>query len=380
MPFMRRTVAFLFFWVVFAGIIFGLFGATIWYWDTRHIPIEVTLSTETLMAPREPIMIRFSRSVRPASFATNFTLTPAHPVRTEWHDNQTLLLIVPESDWPLMSHFQVSLGPGQTTWFGPTPRFTWRVPGPEYPKIVATSPPSGARDVLLGIEDPIRVTFDRSVSHFFIDFRLEPAVEVIYENNSEKTEFALLPKTALPEGTEQRLSFWAKWRGAPDEAYHLLGTTRFTTLPPASKSVSRDLTVRVDEAKQLTRAKKTEGKYIDINLTSQVMTLFEQGQAVEAYVISSGKRGMDTPVGEFAVENKALRPWSKQYGLYMPYWQAITADGKYGIHELPEWPGGYKEGANHLGTPVSHGCVRLGVGAAARVFAWSDIGTPIIIY
>jgi lipoprotein-anchoring transpeptidase ErfK/SrfK len=59
---------------------------------------------------------------------------------------------------------------------------------------------------------------------------------------------------------------------------------------------------------------------------------------------------------------------------------AIRADGKYGLHELPEWPNGYKEGASHLGIPVSHGCVRLGVGAAVRVFNWVEIGTPVVIY
>jgi lipoprotein-anchoring transpeptidase ErfK/SrfK len=52
----------------------------------------------------------------------------------------------------------------------------------------------------------------------------------------------------------------------------------------------------------------------------------------------------------------------------------------HGIHELPEWKNGYKEGANHLGTPVSHGCVRLGVGPAAKVYGWAEVGTPIVIH
>ena len=110
------------------------------------------------------------------------------------------------------------------------------------------------------------------------------------------------------------------------------------------------------------------------------MVLFENGRAVQSYLISSGKRGMDTPKGEFSIHNKAPRPWSKAYGLYMPNWMAFTADGKFGIHELPEWPGGYKEGANHLGRPVSHGCIRLGVGAAQEVYDWTETGTTVIIH
>jgi lipoprotein-anchoring transpeptidase ErfK/SrfK len=110
------------------------------------------------------------------------------------------------------------------------------------------------------------------------------------------------------------------------------------------------------------------------------MAIFDQGVILETYLISSGKRGMETPKGNFKIENKAPRPWSKEYGLFMPNWMALMPSGKVGIHELPEWPGGYKEGQSHLGTPVSHGCVRLGVGAAKKVYDWAEIGTSVIVY
>jgi lipoprotein-anchoring transpeptidase ErfK/SrfK len=53
---------------------------------------------------------------------------------------------------------------------------------------------------------------------------------------------------------------------------------------------------------------------------------------------------------------------------------------EYGIHELPEWPDGTKEGESHLGTPVSHGCVRLGRGDAQAVYDWVEVGTPVFIH
>lgn len=377
---MRRAATFFLLWILFAGFIFGLFAATYWYWEARRAPIAIDIATAELAGPRDPIIVRFSRAVRPDTFDGQVVLEPAHPVRLEWHDRNHTLLVIPETHWALASEYRVSIGQGKTVWWGTTPQTAARVQSPAYPELVSTMPLDGAKDVFLGIEDPFEVTFDRSVNDFFIDFRFEPPTEVVYENNPEKTVFSILPRTALPEGVEHKLSLYAKWRGAPDTEYHLVGTTRFATKPPLPKTWSRDLALRAEEAKRLTRPKRTEGKYIDINLASQVMTLFENGRALDAYIISSGQRGMDTPTGEFAIRNKAPRPWSKQYGLYMPHWQAITPDGKYGIHELPEWPGGYKEGANHLGTPVSHGCVRLGVGAAERVYAWSEVGTPVVIY
>jgi lipoprotein-anchoring transpeptidase ErfK/SrfK len=248
------------------------------------------------------------------------------------------------------------------------------------PRIASVWPAGGAKDVLLDIEDPIVVRFESSVSRFYIDFRLDPPVEVAYENNADKTEFRVIPKEPLKDGTEYVLSVAYRPRtGASDEAIELVNE-RFTTLPPQPTEWSKDTTARLDEAKRLTRAKVHEGKYIDINLASQVMTIFENGKAIESYLVSSGKPGMDTPKGSYQIRNKAPRPWSKAYGLYMPNWMALVPDGKFGIHELPEWPGGYKEGAAHLGRPVSHGCVRLGVGAAKRVYDWTEIGTSVVVY
>jgi len=96
------------------------------------------------------------------------------------------------------------------------------------------------------------------------------------------------------------------------------------------------------------------------------------------FSVSTGKPGMRTPTGTFAVQSKNKRAWSKSAGLWMPWWMQFTKQGN-GIHELPEWPGGAKEGASHLGHPVSHGCVRLGVGPAKSLYDWAPVGTTITI-
>ena len=120
------------------------------------------------------------------------------------------------------------------------------------------------------------------------------------------------------------------------------------------------------------------GKYIDISLSSQLLTIFEGTNQLGQYQVSTGKPSMPTPTGLRSVVDKNPRAWSSPYGLWMPWWNGIG--GGMGIHELPEWPGGYKEGENHLGTPVSHGCIRLGVGPAQTVYNWADIGTPVYIH
>lgn len=117
---------------------------------------------------------------------------------------------------------------------------------------------------------------------------------------------------------------------------------------------------------------------IEIYLKSQRMAFFVNGIKWREFSVSTGRPGMATPKGEFKVVNKINKAWSRSYGLWMPFWLGLDR-GSIGIHELPVWPGGYREGENHLGKPVSHGCIRLGVGPAKYVYDRIDVGTKVFI-
>lgn len=120
-------------------------------------------------------------------------------------------------------------------------------------------------------------------------------------------------------------------------------------------------------------------KKIKISLTDQTVTALLKDIPFNTFSASTGKPGYPTPRGIYQVENKIPRAWSGQYGLWMPYWLGFI-NTTYGIHELPEWPSGHKEGEDHLGRPVSHGCVRLGVGPAQWLYHWAEVGTMVEIY
>lgn len=124
---------------------------------------------------------------------------------------------------------------------------------------------------------------------------------------------------------------------------------------------------------------KYPGKYIEVNLAEQNLYMIDGNNILNTFKVSTGKWSMPTPTGEFNINNKDPRAYSQKYALYMPYWMAFIGS-EYGIHELPEWPNGAKEGESHLGTPVSHGCVRLGRGSAQTVYDWVEIGTPVYIH
>lgn len=119
-------------------------------------------------------------------------------------------------------------------------------------------------------------------------------------------------------------------------------------------------------------------KRIEVNTREQELSYFLGEVRMNTFPVSTGRPGFYTPQGHFKIDGKSLRAWS-HWGLWMPYWMSLQK-GYFGIHELPEWPNGYKEGEDHLGQPVSHGCIRLGVGPAEFLYNWAEMGTPVFIY
>ncbi|MFA6417056.1 MAG: L,D-transpeptidase family protein [Patescibacteria group bacterium] len=127
-----------------------------------------------------------------------------------------------------------------------------------------------------------------------------------------------------------------------------------------------------------TSTKKLTQK-VDISLKEQKLTYFVSGIAWKEFTVSTGKPSMPTPTGTFTVVSRIKKAWSKTYSLWMPFWLGLDR-GRIGIHELPVWPSGYREGENHLGKAVSHGCIRLGVGPAQYLFDRVDVGLQVFIH
>ena len=98
---------------------------------------------------------------------------------------------------------------------------------------------------------------------------------------------------------------------------------------------------------------------IDINLTSQRMTVTENGAVKYAWAISSARAGYRTPTGTFKPQWMSRMWYSRQYD-YAPMPHAIFFSGGTAIHAT------YATGL--LGRPASHGCVRLAPANAATLY------------
>ena len=236
--------------------------------------------------------------------------------------------------------------------------------------IVTSQPTNGKRDILLnqritlGFNKPVDLESFRES----LDFQPATLYQIIPSEN-EKT--IVIKPDELKADTDYKLTFKNGMR-AKDGSY--LEEDKFVYFKTGNASG-----VVKDERRATDDPVIKDGKLIDINLSTQLMDIYSDGMLLGTYRISSGKSGMNTPTGRYAVMTKERRHWSHQYKLWMPFSMQFTGAGHF-IHELPEWPNGYKEGANHLGWPVSHGCVRLGVGPAETVFNFAEFGTPINIH
>ncbi len=343
------------------------------------------LNTNAILAqtkdvkPTQTIQINFSFPVIQAVIEKNITVYPGINYETKWEDNNRILKISPKDLWLPQTKYRLSIKNGENIFYA---KFSEELnfSTEDYPKKTTLIPLEGEKNVAVDIESPIAIGFDEPLNEYNVKFEVTPSAQLEYQFNVEKTGIKLLAKNDFAWATHYSIGIFIKHKKQANDKYMKVGQTSFDTEPKPLTEWDKNPEVLLEQAKQYTIPLVKAGKYVDVNLKYQVMVIFENGKSLDSYRISSGKKGMDTPEGEFKIENKAIRAWSKKYELFMPNWMAIVPSGEIGIHELPVWPGGFQEGASHLGIPVSHGCIRLGPLPAKRVFAWAEIGTPVVVH
>ncbi|MFA5878068.1 MAG: L,D-transpeptidase [Candidatus Staskawiczbacteria bacterium] len=120
-------------------------------------------------------------------------------------------------------------------------------------------------------------------------------------------------------------------------------------------------------------------KQVKVDLSKQRVFLYENGQFVREFTISSGRIDTPTPTGSFNVVYKQENLFSKIAGCWLAFWVGFTNDGKYGFHETPVCEG-IREGEDKMGTPDSAGCLRLKLGDAEQFYNWAEIGMKVEVY
>ncbi len=121
------------------------------------------------------------------------------------------------------------------------------------------------------------------------------------------------------------------------------------------------------------------GKRIVVDLSEQRMYVYQDGQLLWNWVVSTGRPGQATAVGSWKVLNKIPNAWAATWSLQMPYWLGIYWAGSLqnGIHALPIMSNGQTLWAGYLGQRVSFGCIILSTQHARTLYNWASVGTPV---
>lgn len=111
-----------------------------------------------------------------------------------------------------------------------------------------------------------------------------------------------------------------------------------------------------------------QGTLIWIETDRMRLTVYQDGRETAAYPIAAGKRDTPSPLGVFRITHRFATELSgfgtRFLGLNVPW-------GSYGIHgtNRPE----------SIGSAASHGCIRLSVKNAEKLYASIPNGTKVVI-
>lgn len=117
-------------------------------------------------------------------------------------------------------------------------------------------------------------------------------------------------------------------------------------------------------------------RWIDVNLSTQRVIAWENGQQAMNVAVSTGVNGWETHTGEFRTNSRIYKQDMGCVDGYewctrdVPY--VMFFNGDEGFH------GTYWH--NNFGTPMSHGCVNLTVGDAEWLFNWAPVGTEVSVH
>lgn len=124
----------------------------------------------------------------------------------------------------------------------------------------------------------------------------------------------------------------------------------------------------------------SNGKYILVSISEQHLYAYQDNKLVYSFIASTGIHN-GTRTGVFQVLDKIPNAYGATWDLWMPNWMGIYYSGtlENGIHALPILSNGTQLWAGYLGTPISFGCIVLGVQESQLLYDWAEVGTTVEI-
>lgn len=120
---------------------------------------------------------------------------------------------------------------------------------------------------------------------------------------------------------------------------------------------------------------------IDACIGEQKVRIYENGKVIKEWTVSTGMNN-STPQGTFTIQNRGEWFFSEKYQQGAVWWVSFKDWGVYLFHSVPmdRDRNVLEEEASKLGSPSSHGCIRLEIDDAKWIYDNIPAGTPVNIY
>lgn len=120
---------------------------------------------------------------------------------------------------------------------------------------------------------------------------------------------------------------------------------------------------------------------ITVDLSKQKTTIYSgkknDWSVLNSFICSTGKKDQSTPIGSFVIMQKGEWFYSSKYKEGAKYW--VQFQGNYLFHSLPYNYDQTTVVDKTLGTPASHGCIRLSEDNAKWLYQNIPSGTKLVI-
>jgi LysM repeat protein len=121
---------------------------------------------------------------------------------------------------------------------------------------------------------------------------------------------------------------------------------------------------------------------IVVDISEQRLYAYERDVLVYSLIASTGIGSSPTIPGVFQVLSKEEEAYASSWDLWMPHFMGIYRTGPdftNGIHALPTLSSGVRLWEGYLGSPISYGCIVIGLEEAAVLYDWTELGTLVVI-
>jgi lipoprotein-anchoring transpeptidase ErfK/SrfK len=140
------------------------------------------------------------------------------------------------------------------------------------------------------------------------------------------------------------------------------------TVQPRRQRTHRRLTGKTETTAKENGAKPQGPLIIAVSIDKQRVRIFDDNGVFAEAPVSTGMRGHPTPTGVFSVIQKHKFHHSNIYsGAPMPYMQRIT------------WSGVAMHAGVLPGYPASHGCIRMPMSFAVKMWNWTKMGARVFV-